>query len=242
MKIIKSIILIVLAFSLLFLVACEEGKTTDGSGTTETKETTVKTETSEGSTTLAGLLSKKTLEYKAKYNLESTYNGEQTKSTMTWAIKGNDKMKWEIVNPNQEGSGSFYFLSNAMYVCTNQNGKQGCIKMASPDNKMNLEENLKAVSDENKYSTSLTTPKTVAGAVAFCFNIVAKGNMPGFVSSEYCVSKEGIPLYIKSVTDEGSSVMEAVEYSTSVADSEFVLPAEAQDINALMQQYNTGSA
>ncbi len=234
MKIIKRIILIVLAFSLLFLVACEEGKTTDGSGTTETKETTTKTETSEG-TSFTDILGKRTTEYKAKYNIKTTAEGKTTSYTMMWAIKGKDKVKWSMEIPEQQASTVFYKIGTDLYMCSTTEGKEMCFK--TQQDTPNFDSNLESYKDNSKYTTSTKAPRIIAGATALCFEVKGLGGDAQTYEVESCVSKEGVPLYMYSKGANFESTMEATEYSSSVADSEFTVPAGAQDLSALAQQY-----
>jgi len=74
--------------------------------------------------------------------------------------------------------------------------------------------------------------RVIAGTAAKCFEV---SNAQG--SAEVCYSNEGIPLYTKSTTPSGTVEMTATDYSTSVSDSVFTLPAEPQDINAMMAKY-----
>lgn len=235
MKNFKAIILIVLVFSLLFLAACEEGKTTDGSGAIEEKKT------GEGAK-LSDILSKRTHEYMVKYKIESSANGVKNSNTVSWYIKGNDKMKWNV--ESAEGSATYYKIGNEAYMCSKTDGKETCLKMDIPEQTNSPEKDLNSIADETKYSTIFSGTKTIAGAVAFCYEVTLKTGANAGVKSESCISKEGIPLYTKVETAQVTSTMEATEFSTSVADSEFVVPAGAQDLTALAQQYQqqAGSA
>lgn len=227
MKNVKIIILIVLAFSLLFLVACEEGKTTDGSGAAEDKKT------GEGGK-LSDILAKRTHEYMVKYKIESTANNVKNINTVSWYIKGKDKMKWNV--ESAEGSATYYQIGNEAYMCSKTDGKETCLKMDVPEQANNPEKDLDSMADETKYNTKFSGTKTIAGTIAFCYGVALKTEASAIVKTESCVSKEGIPVYTKVETVEGITTMEAVEFSASVADSEFTLPAEAQDVSDLMEQ------
>lgn len=231
MKIIKAIILTLLIFSLIFLVACEEGKTSDTSDKTATDSKT----TADSGASFLDIIGKKTNEYKATYNIKTTSEGKTTSYTMMWAVKGKDKVKWSMDVPEQKSSAVFYKVGTEFYMCSTTDGKEMCFK--TQQNVPDFDSNLESYKDTSKYSTSAKAPKVIAGATALCFEIKGIGADAQTYEVESCVSKEGIPLYTHSKGPNFESTMEATEFSSTVADSEFVVPAGAQDLTALAQQY-----
>lgn len=69
--------------------------------------------------------------------------------------------------------------------------------------------------------------RTIAEETAKCFSTT----MAEVASqeTEVCYSSEGVPLYIGHVNPDGSYTLEAIEFSRTVSDSDFELPAEPED-------------
>ncbi|MEM2137849.1 MAG: hypothetical protein QW568_02070 [Candidatus Anstonellaceae archaeon] len=164
--------------------------------------------------------------WKATYELSGT--GMQGVSEMTQYVKGIGKIRIDATASNIELR--TYFLGSDMYSCTKQ-GSWGCLKFSVPKTEQTdssqLSYDLKNKLKENaaKYSVSADGTMQVAGVTATCFRVTSDE-----ANVRYCVSPEGVPLYMlttaKSEGKNAEFLMKAKSYSTSVSDSDFALPAE----------------
>ncbi|NTV24439.1 MAG: hypothetical protein HGA85_08825, partial [Nanoarchaeota archaeon] len=79
-----------------------------------------------------------------------------------------------------------------------------------------------------KYDIKPLPSRKIAGYDALCFGYTNED-----VNYEYCYSEKGIPLYMKTVAKGSSAELTATDVKTSVADSEFVLPASPQKLPSI---------
>ena len=173
----------------------------------------------------SGLLANKAPTYMVTYDVKG---GDQL-SEMTLYSK-NKNMRYDSVT--HEKKSSIFIIDNKMYSCTYD--PLMCIFL-SGQNETPQTGTEEIENNADTYSIIAKPSRTIAGTKANCFEL---SNDQGI--SDVCYSNEGIPLYTKSLANNQTVEMTATEYSTSVSDSVFTLPAEPQDINAMMAQYQTG--
>jgi len=162
-------------------------------------------------------------EYKAKYDIKMTVSGKTTSAVETMAVKGKN-LKTEI--ETEGGKASTYFIDSKTYSCSAAAGQTMCFEIpaAQADTKTTERENDLRENWKN-YQISPKGTRTVARKLATCFGYTVDN-----AQVEYCFSTDGVPLYIRSDSEGNVVEMTASEYSTSVSDSEFELPAEVQKI------------
>jgi hypothetical protein len=159
------------------------------------------------------------LKYKAEYKITS--DGETSTVSMAY-----DLPKFSQSTKMEEGESKTIFDGESFIICSKDDEWQ-CFKMKTeaPD----------SVQTEDSIRDGSVVPKAVgsckvAGESGLKYEVTAEG-----VTSSICYTTDGILL---EMTTEGMS-MTATSVSRSVAASEFVPPAEPQDLSAFMQNIPT---
>ena len=161
--------------------------------------------------------------WKVTYSITGT--NMQTALQISQYVKGTDKIRNDMAVQGMESR--TYILGNDAYTCTSQQGSWTCYKYTgamqaygSADISKGLE------ADSSKYTVTADGTMQVAGTTATCYQVVSSDG-----TSRYCVSAEGVPLYVKS-TSKDNTVMEmtATSYSASVSDADFTLPATPTEL------------
>jgi len=173
---------------------------------------------------LTNLILHKTPTFMVRYDIK----GQEALTEMTMYSK-NGNMRYDTVSHGNQSS--LFLIDNKIYSCSYD--PKMCVFFSGETEKPktgieNVEQN---VANE----TVISKPsRTIAGMTAKCF-AVTDGQ-----SSEACYSSDGVLLYVKSESNGNVYEMTATDYSTSVSDSVFALPAEPQDINAMIAKYQQG--
>lgn len=164
------------------------------------------------------------LEYQVDYEMTTTTNGQTQEMQMAQYVKG-DQIRSDVEFDGIESQ--TYMTGSSIISCTND-GEWMCIEMemesSSPidDLEEQIETNVQAGHDMN---VEKLPSRTVAGTSTNCFRVETDDG-----SVDYCLTKEGIPLYVESSGTSDSTtydmLMEATSYSTSVPNSAFTPPAE----------------
>jgi len=215
-----------LFFAIAVLVTGCAGTTTTGSSSGDSSGAIAGADAKSGSGdakgALSGLLKNKATTFMVSY--EMTGAGEAM--SMTMYSKGG-KFRYDTSVEGQEGS--LFFIDNTVFSCSGE--PVMCVMFGEGEAPSMGTEDIE--DDLESYKITSKPSRTIAGKTAKCFGV---SSMDADV--EICYSNEGIPLYSKT-TVEGQAMVEmkATKYSTSVADSVFELPAEPQDISAMMAQY-----
>lgn len=167
---------------------------------------------------LKDILSAK-LKYKADYKI--TADGETSTVSMAY-----DLPKFSQSAKMEEGESKTIFDGESFIICSKDDDWQ-CFKMKTeaPD----------SVQTEDSIRDGSVVPKAigsckVAGESGLKYEVTAEG-----VTSSICYTTDGIML---EMATEGMS-MTATSVSRSVPASEFVPPAEPQDLSAFMQNIPT---
>lgn len=120
-------------------------------------------------------------------------------------------------------SAETFILSDGIYSCTQYSGAWTCFKTqkptASPDS--NIRNNI------NDYNNSVTAlpGMTILGQPTSCFGVTRNN-----VNSVFCYNEKGVPLYIKTATQQATTEFTATAYNDTVADSVFDLPTTPQSV------------
>lgn len=167
-------------------------------------------------------------EFTVTYDQTIKNEGATQKLAMTQYFGGPTKYRSDMTVQGHETRS--YVLDKTFYACNDMSGAWQCLKIENQEQNTASFDNVE--SNPDKYDYTFKGTKTVAGALTYCYEIA----VPPSVMTE-CFTKEGVPLYMK-VTGSGADMeMIAKSYKTSVSDSDFSLPAEATDMNAMMAQY-----
>jgi len=167
----------------------------------------------------------KTTTYKATYTWTIGAGGQSTTSTQTWYSKApNSRFDYSI---GQGASFSIYSLADGTYLCTIVAGSGFCQKasgQAAFGQNPAADFALQLQGDPSKFNATFTGSQSIAGQQAQCYKVqsIAAG---AFSDVRTCYSSSGVPLKT-TISSSGSTVtMEATDFSATVADSDFTLPA-----------------
>ncbi|VVC01595.1 Uncharacterised protein [uncultured archaeon] len=180
------------------------------------------------------------LQYKAAYDVSSEAMGQQTSMQILQYVKGESKMRSDTEYAGIQSR--TYFVDSIVYVCTNTGTAWTCMKSTAQEEPSTTQANSEIASNLTDYQVVADGTMQVAGVTATCYKITGKD----ISYYRYCASPEGVPLYMKmEASAQGQPVtteMKATSYSTSVPDSDFVLPAAATEAPALGNNAGAGAA
>ncbi|VVB99945.1 Uncharacterised protein [uncultured archaeon] len=162
--------------------------------------------------------------WKVSYTI--TMTGSQP-TYMTQYVKGTEKIRMDI---SAEGTETrTYMLGKDSYTCMNSGGWT-CFKFSnavSGNDAIGLEQGME--SDSAKYTVTADGTMLVANVPVTCYKVTSTDG-----TSRYCVSAEGVPLYIQTTSSQNGvayvTEMTATAYTPSASDSDFTLPAAAQEM------------
>ncbi|MFH1064520.1 MAG: hypothetical protein V1729_05545 [Candidatus Woesearchaeota archaeon] len=242
-KILCILVLLTLALS---IAGCGDGaddtdrSQTDDSGATDVADTpdagTAEVSTEKGSDSSMGekftdfITKKKNSEYVVEYDMTS--NDPNMKSyTMTQYLSGSN-MRTDM--QMEQGETRAYIIGKTMTSCNDMQGGWTCMKIDMPEEN-NINQMMDSVeSRPDDYDVSPDGTKKVAGVTAICFNVKVSKDKTQATLRE-CFSKEGVPLYLKMDSEGRMTEMTAISYNNHVPAGTFTPPAEAQDMNAIME-------
>ena len=112
-----------------------------------------------------------------------------------------------------------YMVSGKVSSCVLAGTKWMCTDMTAQMGNTTSDLSQQLQSEQAKYTITADGTESIAGTTATCYKIVSSDG-----TDRYCISPEGVPLYIKTSAEGSEMVMQAKSYSTSVADSDFALP------------------
>jgi len=165
--------------------------------------------------------------YKVTYKWTIVAGGQTQTSEQTWYYKA-PKARFDF----SAGPGSLFSvftLEDGTYVCTTAGGQSFCQK--SPGGS-GLDANpaasfgLQFQDHPEQFNASFQGTRSIAGQTAQCYGVksIAAGAF-GDVTS--CYSSNGVPLLTKMTSQGQEFTMEASDFSTTVTDADFKLPAAA---------------
>jgi len=162
-------------------------------------------------------------EYYVKYDYAMP---EQT-TEMSQYFKGN-KMRSDVISEGVEAR--TYMADDLITSCTKQNGDWMCFEIEETTENVNtgLDD---ARENPDEYMTMVTSAgtKTIAGEEIECFKITIET-----ASMTYCLTDDGIPLFMSGVSEGMEWSMTAKEFDRNVANSAFEPPAAAMDLSDMM--------
>jgi outer membrane lipoprotein-sorting protein len=203
--------------------AAQAPTATAGSVAGSTQSTTT---SAAGGPNIADLLKAgKNTTYKATYTWTIAAGGQSTTSTQTWYSKAPNSRFDYSVGPG--ASFSIFSLADGTYLCTTAAGSSFCQKasgQAAFGQNPAADFALQLQGDPSKFNATFTGSQSIAGQQAQCYKVqsIAAG---AFSDVSTCYSSTGVPLKT-TITASGSTVtMEANDFSATVNDSDFALPA-----------------
>ncbi len=204
-----------------FLAACgQTQQVTTDSGMQEKSQDSGSVSSESAKDVIADVISGRTKTFMVAYQV----TGAGESNEMTMFVK--DK-KFRYDSGTGEEKGSIFFVDGKVYSCSYN--PEMCVEFGDGEEPPSVTEEIE--SNLEGYNVMSKPDRTIAGAKAKCFGVGGTGT-----SVEVCYSEKGVPLYTKSEADGQVVEMVATEYSTSVSDSTFELPADPQDLEAMMAQ------
>ena len=182
---------------------------------------------------LSDLLSaSKTATYKITYKISATGAGaEGFSGEQTWYFKPpKSRFDFSMSQGGQAIKLSFFNLPDGNFYCFNV-GQVSCQKVAGVSSP--LDQNAAAVANRSlienpgAFGATFTSSKTIAGQTGQCFDVKANAAAAGGLSSgTFCYTSGGVPLLSQFAVAGSTWSMEATNYSATVPDSDFDLPAK----------------
>lgn len=178
----------------------------------------------------------------AKGDLKDIMDNKATNFMATYEISGvesfsemslywkDDKFRYDF--ENEEGKGSLFFMDGKLYSCSKQDDQDICVDMGEQEAPETFANQFSA--DLDNYNIFSKPSRTIAGQTARCYGFTDTEND---VDWESCYSNDNALLYSKTTNAEQTIELKATKYSKSVSDADFELPAEPQDVSAMMAQY-----
>lgn len=166
--------------------------------------------------------------YKATYSWTVTAGGQTTTSEQTWYSKGANTRFDFSAGPG--AAVSMYSIPEGTFICTSAGGTAFCQKAAIEQAFAQNPAAAFAVqlqSDPTKFNAAFTGSQSIAGQQAQCYSVKSiAGGAFGDVNT--CYSSGGVPLKTTISASGTTMTTEATAFSTTVNDSDFVLPAAAR--------------
>lgn len=124
---------------------------------------------------------------------------------------------------------SEFDLPEGTFLCSDQAGQMQCMAVPSTplDQNMVVAAQRDLLSDPAKYNATFTEVKKIAGQDGLCYEVTPKASSM-FTSGTFCLTKDGISLLTRASTYGVTYSMEATSFSSTVSDSDFILPAKPQ--------------
>lgn len=169
--------------------------------------------------------------YKVTYKWTITGGGQTQTSEQTWYYKA-PKARFDFSAGPAAGGGTFsvYMLEDGTYLCTGAGGQTFCQKIPAGSG---LDANpaasfgLQLQDHPDQFNASFQGTRSIAGQTAQCYGVKAlTGSAFGDVTS--CYSSTGVPLLTQIKSQGQEFTMEATNFSASVSDADFKLPAAAK--------------
>jgi hypothetical protein len=170
--------------------------------------------------------------YKITYKITASGGGADALSgQQTWYFKPpRARFDFATSQGGQTLTLSFFSLPEGTFYCINV-GQIQCLTVAGVGSP--LDQNAAVVAQQSLlanpsgFGATAAAGKTIAGQQATCFDVSNKAGAAGFDSGTFCYSKDGVPLLSTFSTAQYASwTGEATNYSATVADSDFTLPAK----------------
>lgn len=177
--------------------------------------------------------------WKATYDLSGTGG---VSGVMTQYMSSGGNFRMDAVSSGIESR--TYVVGKGVTICAKQDASWNCYKFSGESLNSSTEVSATLGTDLEQnpsgYTVTADGSMQVAGTTAACYKVVDKDG-----TVRYCVSPEGVPLYVLTNSQSGgvsaTYEMKATSYSTSVLDSDFALPAAPQDMGSIFPAGAAGS-
>jgi len=173
--------------------------------------------------------------YKITYKISASGSGADAFSgEQTWWVKPpRSRFDFVLSQGGQKLTIQYFSLPEGAFSCVNV-GIVQCTAVAgttgSPvDQNPAVSAQQSLIGNPTNFSASASGSKTLAGQTASCYDVKSKSSGAGFDSGTFCYSKDGVPLLSTFTITQPQSLsltMEATNFSTTVADADFTLPAK----------------
>ncbi|MFO8016437.1 MAG: hypothetical protein R6U32_05010 [Candidatus Woesearchaeota archaeon] len=137
-----------------------------------------------------------------------------------------------------------YIEGDGYTVCFQQDGEWTCMEMDMSQYKSQSSAGSQATSgaqgaEENPsdYNINPAGTRNIAGETAYCFEVQPKDSEG---TTTACYNNDGVMLYAQYEGPDYTVTSEAMDYSMSVSDSDFVPPAEPMDMGGYTSGMDTG--
>ncbi len=185
------------------------------------------------------------LEYMVAYDVTASYDGTSETTQMTQYLKGKS-MRMDVKG-SQDGTSyeaRTFILPNEFITCNKQDATWTCMKIDAPEDEQSSDLASKYAAEGDafweQYQVFNEPDRTIAGTKAKCFKMAFAIQGEGSFTEIGCYSAEGVPLYIEVSTPQGSNIMKATSYKTSVSASDLTPPATPTSLEDMMAQYGAG--
>lgn len=166
--------------------------------------------------------------YKVTYKWTIVAGGQTQTSEQTWYYKA-PKARFDF-SAGPDSLFSVFTLPDGSYVCTIAGGQSFCQKSPGGtglDANPTASFGLQFQDHPEQFNATFQGARSIAGQSAQCYGVksIAAGAF-GDVTS--CYSSFGVPLLTKMTAQGQEFTMEASNFSTTVTDADFTLPAAVQ--------------
>jgi hypothetical protein len=169
-------------------------------------------------------------EYKVTYRLTATGGGASSSGEQSWFFKP-PRARFDFVTTasGQSGTVSIFALPDGAFMCFGSGAAAQCIGMSGLETA--LQQNPAAsfqealMSRPDQFNGVFAETRQIAGQQANCYDVKPTTAAAGLTDGRFCYSASGIPLLQQFGAQGGTWSMEATSVSTTVADSDFKLPA-----------------
>jgi hypothetical protein len=162
--------------------------------------------------------------YKVTYQWTIGSGAQAVTSEQTWFSKGTNT-RFDFGLGAGLGSISVYSIADGTFLCTAVGGVATCQKTsaeAALQSNPAAEFGLQLATNPGQFNSSYQGTRSIAGQQAQCYAVTGTG---GFSDVTSCYSSTGVPLLTQMSAQGAAFAMEATNFSTTVSDADFVLPA-----------------
>ena len=162
--------------------------------------------------------------YKVTYKWTIGSGAQAVVSEQTWYSKA-PNTRFDFSIGTGLGSISVYSLADGTYMCTTVGGAAVCQKTAADaalQSNPAAEFGLQLAANPGQFNSSYQGTRSIAGQQAQCYAVVGTA---GFSDVTSCYTSTGVPLLTQMSAQGSAFTMEATNFSTTVSDSDFTLPA-----------------
>jgi len=162
--------------------------------------------------------------YKVTYSWTIGTGAQAQVSEQTWYAKGSST-RFDFGLGAGLGAISVYSIPDGTFLCTTIGGTATCQKTA-PEAALTsnpaAEFGLQLATNPGQFNATYQGTRSIAGQQAQCYLVTGTG---GFSDVTTCYSSTGVTLLTQMSAQGSAFTMEATNFSTTVSDADFVLPA-----------------